>query len=181
MTSVSGRDAKRDPFPACLPHISSQAGSRIYSNVFQQPAADRRGAAGEFLCPRAGHAAERPGYGCAHITRTPCRRRARVDHRVAGSRPQPQAFDRLYKAFQEFLQALFIAHRTYPLVYNKWIREQVTVWLDLPELYVELPRILEVSQLEGDGICQNASHLLALLEQWVPEAEERSSHEQQIS
>jgi len=36
-----------------------------------------------------------------------------------------QAFDRLYKAFQEFLQALFVARRTYPLAYNKWIREQV--------------------------------------------------------
>src|SRR5262245_24090008 len=36
-----------------------------------------------------------------------------------------QAFDRLYKAFHEFLQALFMARRTYPLAYNKWIREQV--------------------------------------------------------
>src|SRR5215831_13107217 len=30
-----------------------------------------------------------------------------------------QAFDRLYKAFQEFLQALFVAGRTYLLDYNK--------------------------------------------------------------
>ena len=44
-----------------------------------------------------------------------------------------QAFDRLYKAFQEFLQALFLARRTYPLAYNKWIREQVTEWLSLPD------------------------------------------------
>lgn len=34
-------------------------------------------------------------------------------------------FDRLYHAFQEFLQALFIAHRVYPIAYNKWIREQI--------------------------------------------------------
>ena len=35
------------------------------------------------------------------------------------------AFDRLYHAFQEFLQAVFIANRVYPIAYNKWIREQV--------------------------------------------------------
>src|SRR5215470_17726806 len=32
-----------------------------------------------------------------------------------------QAFDRLYKAFHEFLQAVFLARRTYPLCYNKRI------------------------------------------------------------
>ncbi len=36
-----------------------------------------------------------------------------------------QAFDRLYNTIGEFLQALFIAHRTYPIAYDKWIREQV--------------------------------------------------------
>lgn len=36
-----------------------------------------------------------------------------------------QAFDRLYNAYREFLQALFIARRTHPIAYNKWIREQV--------------------------------------------------------
>jgi hypothetical protein len=60
-----------------------------------------------------------------------------------------QAFDRLYKAFQEFLQALFVARRTYPIAYNKWIREQVTEWLSLPELYRELPQILSVRSIES--------------------------------
>ena len=36
-----------------------------------------------------------------------------------------QSFDRLYNAYQEFLQALFISRCTYPIAYNKWIREQV--------------------------------------------------------
>ena len=40
----------------------------------------------------------------------------------AGNRVFSCTFDRLYKAFQEFLQALFVARRTYPLCYNKWIR-----------------------------------------------------------
>src|SRR5215470_3493441 len=60
-----------------------------------------------------------------------------------------QAFDRLYKAFQEFLQALFVARRIYPLAYNKWIREQVAEWLSLPELYQELPPILSIRRIEG--------------------------------
>ncbi|MSV28897.1 MAG: nucleotidyltransferase domain-containing protein [Bryobacterales bacterium] len=43
-------------------------------------------------------------------------------------------FDRLYHALQEFLQALFISRGIYPVAYNKWIREQLEVWLGLPAL-----------------------------------------------
>src|SRR5215467_13349629 len=78
-----------------------------------------------------------------------------------------QAFDRLYKAFQEFLQALFVARRTYPLAYNKWIREQVADWLALPELYEELPPILSVRKIEGAELAQNADALRGLLERWT--------------
>jgi predicted nucleotidyltransferase len=78
-----------------------------------------------------------------------------------------QAFDRLYKAFQEFLQALFLARRTYPLAYNKWIREQVTEWLGLPELYQELPEILSVPSIESAEIGQKADRLRVLLERWT--------------
>ena len=78
-----------------------------------------------------------------------------------------QAFDRLYKAFQEFLQALFLARRTYPIAYNKWIREQVTEWLSLPELYQELPQILSVRSIEGAELGQKADALRALLERWT--------------
>ncbi|MBP8251621.1 MAG: nucleotidyltransferase domain-containing protein [Herpetosiphon sp.] len=78
-----------------------------------------------------------------------------------------QAFDRLYKAFQEFLQALFIAHKTYPIAYNKWIQQQVAEILNLPELYAQLPRILQISQLESTEINSNAAMLRDLLEQWT--------------
>lgn len=78
-----------------------------------------------------------------------------------------QAFDRLYHAFQEFLQAVFIAHSTYPIAYNKWIHEQVVNWLRLPLLYAELPPILEVSHLESDELNQKGRRLLELLEQWT--------------
>jgi predicted nucleotidyltransferase len=78
-----------------------------------------------------------------------------------------QAFDRLYKAFQEFLQAVFIARRTYPIAYNKWIHEQVVEWLGLPDLYRELPGILTISQFESTELVQRADQLRALLETWT--------------
>jgi predicted nucleotidyltransferase len=78
-----------------------------------------------------------------------------------------QAFDRLYKAFREFLQALFIARRTYPLAYNKWVREQVEDRLGLLELYAQLPQVLEVNRLESDDVMGNARRLEALLDRWV--------------
>lgn len=80
-----------------------------------------------------------------------------------------QSFDRLYKAFQEFLQALFISRKVYPLAYNKWIRMQVEEWLGLPELYKELPQIISVSNIEGEELLQKAKKLNSLLDQWIPE------------
>lgn len=78
-----------------------------------------------------------------------------------------QAFDRLYRAFQEFLQALFIARRVYPIAYNKWIHEQVAVRLGLPELYAQLPHILEIPRLESDAAVGKAQLLRELLDQWA--------------
>jgi len=78
-----------------------------------------------------------------------------------------QAFDRLYKAFQEFLQAVFVARGTYPLAYNKWIREQVIEWLSLPALYEELPQILSVRSIESAEIGQKGDALRVLLERWT--------------
>jgi hypothetical protein len=74
-----------------------------------------------------------------------------------------QAFDRLYKAFQEFLQALFVARRTYPLAYNKWIREQVTDWLALPEL----PPTLSVRNIQSSELGEKADKLRDLLVRWT--------------
>jgi predicted nucleotidyltransferase len=78
-----------------------------------------------------------------------------------------QAFDRLYKSFQEFLQALFIAHRVYPLAYNKWIRMQVEEWLGLPELYRALPPVISVGNIESNELIDRAGDLEDLLERWV--------------
>jgi predicted nucleotidyltransferase len=77
------------------------------------------------------------------------------------------AFARLYHAFQEFLQALFIARRVYPIAYDKWIREQVQGWLGLPHLYARLPAVLEIERLESEDLSARADHLLQLLEEWA--------------
>jgi predicted nucleotidyltransferase len=74
-----------------------------------------------------------------------------------------QAFDILYKAFQEYLQALFIAHKTYPIAYNKWIKEQVTKWLKKPDLYPKLSPILSVSDIESNQTNDKAKILRELL------------------
>lgn len=77
------------------------------------------------------------------------------------------AFDYLYRAFQEFLQALFIARRTYPLSYTKWIAEQVAERLALPELYRELPPLLSIRSIESEEAGEKALALQRLMERWT--------------
>ena len=61
---------------------------------------------------------------------------------------------------------LFIARRTYPLSYTKWIHEQVADRLALPELYRELPPLLCVRNLESAEVGEKAVALHRLLERW---------------
>jgi len=79
-----------------------------------------------------------------------------------------QAFNRLYDGFREFLQALFISRRTYPIAYDKWIREQVEDILGLPELYRRLPRLFEISNFESQEIAQKGEDLRDLFGTYVP-------------
>jgi hypothetical protein len=93
-----------------------------------------------------------------------------IDHvPVMVARDEPfHAFHRLYLAFQEFLQCLFIARRTYPIAYDKWIREQVEGLLGLPELYAALPPLIGVAHLDAAAIARNAEQLRGLLDTWAP-------------
>ncbi len=75
-----------------------------------------------------------------------------------------QSFKRLYHAFEEFLQALFISRRTYPIAYDKWVEEGVSHLLGLPELYSQLPHLFEISHFESQEIVAKARHLEELLE-----------------
>jgi len=78
-----------------------------------------------------------------------------------------QSFHRLDDAFREFLQALFISRRTYPIAYDKWIREQIEDILGLPELYVQLPKLFEIGHFESQEITQKAEKLRHLLDTYV--------------
>ena len=80
-----------------------------------------------------------------------------------------QAFYRLQVSFERFLEALFIARRTYPIAYNKWIREQVEEILGLPALYRQLPRLFEIAHFESHELTQKAGDLRLLLEQHTEE------------
>ena len=75
-----------------------------------------------------------------------------------------QAFDILCKAFQEYLQTLFIFNKTYPIAYNKWIQEQVIKLLNKPDLYPRLSPILSVSNIESNEINDKAKILRGLLD-----------------
>ena len=79
-----------------------------------------------------------------------------------------QSFDRLYNAYQEFLQALFIARRTYPIAYNKWIHEQIVEILGLPELYGQLAHLFEIKNFESAEIANKAREVEELLEKYAP-------------
>jgi len=81
-----------------------------------------------------------------------------------------QSFHRLWLAFGEFLQALFISRRVYPLAYNKWIREQIVEILALPQLYAALPKLFEIQKFESDEIAKKAKMLGALVKEFIPES-----------
>jgi hypothetical protein len=87
-----------------------------------------------------------------------------------------QAFDILCKAFQEYLQTLFIANRTYPIAYNKWIKEQVTKWLNKPDLYPQLPAIISVCNIESNEINTKAETLHQLLKNVTNESNDNNAN-----
>ncbi len=78
-----------------------------------------------------------------------------------------QCFDRLYNAYAEFLQALFISRRVYPIAYNKWIHEQVVEMLGLPELYNALLHLLALERLDVPALLDRAAALRGLLNAYI--------------
>jgi len=79
-----------------------------------------------------------------------------------------QSFDRLYNAYREFLQALFITRRTYPIAYDKWIREQLEEILGLPKLYEQLSHLFEIKKFESSELADKAKEVEQLLDEYAP-------------
>jgi len=80
-----------------------------------------------------------------------------------------QGFRRLYHATGEFLQALFIAHRVYPIAYDKWVKEQLTEILGDSELYAQFVELLSMSQFESDEMSRKAEVLRGLVDEHCTE------------
>ena len=78
-----------------------------------------------------------------------------------------QAFDRFHRAFQGFLLGVHIARRTYPIAYNKWIREQIVDNLGLPDVYEQLPGLFELDRFESRALEAKAEELRRLAEGYV--------------
>ncbi len=78
-----------------------------------------------------------------------------------------QSFDRLYNAYREFLQALFISRRAYPIAYDKWIKEQIVEILGLPELYEQLPKLFEIEHFESRELADKAGDLRRLVDEYA--------------
>lgn len=73
------------------------------------------------------------------------------------------AFYILTEAFRKYLQAIFMNNNTYPISYNKWIREQIVKWLNKPGLYPKLLPILSITDIESNEINEKAIMLRKLL------------------
>lgn len=80
-----------------------------------------------------------------------------------------QAFHRLWHAFGEFLQGLFISRRVYPIAYDKWVREEVEEILELPQLYGVLAKMFEIGQFESAEIGEKARILEGLWAEFIPD------------
>jgi predicted nucleotidyltransferase len=76
-----------------------------------------------------------------------------------------QSFNRLYNAMREFLQALFIAKRIYPIAYDKWIKEQLCDMLKMPDLYSELVQLMEYGKFESSEHNSKAKKLENFVDQ----------------
>jgi hypothetical protein len=77
-----------------------------------------------------------------------------------------QSFNRLYNAIGEFLQALFISNRKYPISYDKWIKEQLTEILKMPNLYYELIKMMEYKKFDSIEHIEKANRLESLVSEY---------------
>jgi len=78
-----------------------------------------------------------------------------------------QAFKRLYDATREFLQALFLKSKIYPIAYDKWIKEQLAEILKKPELYQEFVTLYEIKKLESRELIEKADKLKKLINEYL--------------
>jgi len=76
------------------------------------------------------------------------------------------ALDALLEAQRIFLQHLFIKERKYPIDYVKWLHEQCSQILSMPQLYQELNQTVNKIELTKKGISEKSDLLEKLFKRY---------------
>ncbi|MBM3189053.1 MAG: hypothetical protein FJZ90_10070 [Chloroflexi bacterium] len=76
-----------------------------------------------------------------------------------------QALKRLHHACEEYLQALFIHRRIYPIAYDKWVRQQLVDILGEPALYEEYLWLIAPPALTVRRLHDRCRRLTAFLDE----------------
>ena len=77
------------------------------------------------------------------------------------------ALKRMRHATEEFIQALFISKRIYPIDYDKWVKYELEEILKLPRLYCELVPLYEIQNLESNELIGKGKKLEKLLYKYI--------------
>ena len=77
------------------------------------------------------------------------------------------AFSRFYSALREFLQALFISKKIYPIAYDKHIKEQFYDILKMPKFYEEYKHLYEIKKIESEELIEKTKKLKELSKKYI--------------
>lgn len=77
------------------------------------------------------------------------------------------AHKRLHDANREFLQALFISRKIYPIAYDKWVKKQLVEILNLSKLHEEFVALYELNKLESTELIEKGQKLSNLINLYV--------------
>lgn len=78
-----------------------------------------------------------------------------------------QAFNRFYDAYREFLQALFISKKIYPIAYDKWIKGQLVDILKDESLYERVVKLFVINNIESDTLKKKRRNLKKLISEYI--------------
>lgn len=78
-----------------------------------------------------------------------------------------QALKRIRHATEEFIQALFISKKVYPLDYDKWVKYELEKILKLPDLYRELISIYELKKMNNENLIIAGRKLEKLIHKYI--------------
>jgi predicted nucleotidyltransferase len=75
-----------------------------------------------------------------------------------------QSLERLINASREYLQALFVYRRIYPISYDKWIRLQLVDILGRPDIYSEFVEMFRIEKVDSNELIDKSIRLREMAE-----------------